>query len=172
MREYEKIKESLRIAGQIQPILVRELDDGTFELVNGYHRWEAMKELGYKQIEVKNLGKLDFDTAVSRALLTEDTKVPIDMIELAELMKKIVTPEKPLDYWAELLPYDADLIKSKIDLLDFDFDQYETEGEGVSLADLSYTFKFKDESGLAKVKDYFEQFPKEERGDALVKLLG
>ena len=147
------------------------MNDGNFEIINGFHRFEAMKELGSTEIEIKNLGKMDFDKAVSYALSTEDTKVPIDNIELAELMKKIVTPEKPLDYWASLLPYDSELIKSKIDLLEFDFEQYQEEGQGMDLSSLTYSFKFKDETGLAKVRDYFEQFPKEERGDALIQLL-
>lgn len=70
MEEFEKIKASIVVAGQILPVLVRELDGGKYEIINGYHRYEAMKELGYSTIEVKNLGKIDFDTAVSRALLT------------------------------------------------------------------------------------------------------
>lgn len=173
LKEYEKVKKSLQIAGQIQPIIVRELEDGNYEIINGYHRWEAMKELGYIEIEVKNLGKIDWDTAVSRALLTEDTKIPIDVIELAELMKKVVTPEKPAEYWANLLPYNAELIQAKIELLNFNFDQLgQDDGGEIDLANLSYTFKFSNETDLAKVKDYFEQFPKEGRGEALVKLLG
>lgn len=169
--EYEKIKQSLKVAGQIQPVLVRELEDGTFEIINGYHRWRAMQELGSTQIEVKNLGKIDFDTAVSRALLTEDTKIPIDAIELAELLKKIVSPDKPIDYWANILPYSSDLIKSKIDLLEYNFDKFNPEEGGVDLKDLAYVFKCKDEAQLAKIRDYFDQFPKEERIDALLAFL-
>jgi len=168
-REFEKIKKSLEKLGQVDPILVREIGRDEYEIVNGYHRWEAMKELGYKTCEIKSLGKIDFDMAVSHALMTEDTKIPIDNIELAELTKKLVTPEKPIEYWANLLPYDAEIIKSRIELLDFDFSQYDEEGP--SLTNLTYIFKFSDEAGLAKIKDYFEQFPKDERGQALVDLI-
>jgi uncharacterized ParB-like nuclease family protein len=170
-KEFEKIKESIKIAGQIQPVIVRELDDGKYEIINGYHRWSAMKELGSEEIEIKNLGKIDFDIAISRALLTEDTKVPVDAIELANLMKELVTDEKPIEYWQELLPYTGEVIKSKIDLLDFDFTQYDEESEGVSLKNLTYSFKFEDEEELTKIKDYFSQFEKDERGKELLSLI-
>ena len=170
-KEYEKIKNSLRIAGQISPVIVRELEDGTYEIINGYHRWEAMKELGYTEIEIKNLGKIDFDLAVSRALLTEDTKVPIDNIELAELLKRVVTLEKTVEYWADILPYEPETIQAKIDMVNFDFAQYNSEHTQADMTNLSYTFKFKDEVELAKVRDYFGQFPDNERGQALLDFL-
>lgn len=146
--EFEKIKESLQKVGQIQPVLVRELADGTYEIINGYHRHRAMTELGFSQIEIKNLGKIDFDTAVSRALLTEETKVPIDNVELSHLLKSIVTPEKPIEYWAEILPYTPNLIQQKIEMVDFDFGAYnnnddEDEEEKSPLID--FNFKVSDE---------------------------
>lgn len=170
--EFDKVKKSLQKFGQLQPIIVRQLDDEIYEIVNGYHRFEAMKELGYTEIEVKDLGKIDFDQAVAIALQTEDTKIPIDNVELASLINTLVTEEKPIEYWSELLPYDAELIKSKIELINFDFSQYEKEQQGASLSDLTYSFKCKDESELAKIKDYFDQFPEEERSQALFQLIG
>jgi hypothetical protein len=57
-------------------------------------------------------------------------------------------------------------------MLEFNFDQYGKEGnEGANLEKLEYVFKFKDEVDLAKVKDYFEQYPKEERGEELARLI-
>lgn len=140
-KEFEKIKESLELAGQIQPLIVRELESGKYEIINGYHRWRAMQELGYKKIEIKNLGKIDFDTAVSRALLTEDTKIPIDGIELSALIKKLVTPDKSIDYWASLLPYTSEVIQEKIDLINFDFNQFDNENEEVEDGAVNFNFK-------------------------------
>jgi len=146
--EYEKIKESIQKVGQIQPILVREIGKDRYEIINGFHRWSAMKELGFSQVEIKNLGKLTFDEALSRALLTEDTKVPIDKVELGKLFKEIVTIEKPIEYWADLLPYTPDLIKQQVELLDFDPDMYESEGGegsgGEEDKELKFFFKLDD----------------------------
>lgn len=173
-KEFEKLKESLKLAGQIQPVIVREVEnEGNvwYEIVNGYHRWEAMREMGYEKVEIKNLGKIDFDTAVSRALLTEDIKVPIDSLELAGLMKDLVTDEKPAGYWAELLPYDQELIESKLELLDFDFNEYDDKGDSDSESNLNYTFKFKNKEELAKVKAFFSTYEKDEQSDVLYNMV-
>jgi len=170
-KEFEKIKQSLSRHGQVDPVLVRELEDGTFEIVNGFHRYEAMKELGATEIEVKNLGKIDFDKAVAYALSTEATKVPIDDVELAALMKRLVTEEKGTGYWAELLPYEAELLQSKIDLLDFDVSQFDKEGEGDSGA-FNYQFKFDNNDDLMKVEDYFDDHSQEEKNKMLLDLIG
>jgi len=149
--EYQKIKDSLEKFGQVDPVIVRTLDEGEYkgeyEIINGFHRHRAMKELGSQEIEIKDLGVIDFDTAVAIALQTEDTKIPIDNIELAGLMKELVTEDKDTDYWAKLLPYNAEIIQSKIDLIDFDFEQFNNEQEegGGEIDNSSFSFKIKDE---------------------------
>lgn len=131
-KEYSKIKGSLCAFGQIEPILVRELEDGKFfayEIINGCHTWHAMKELDYKEVEIKNVGKIDRDTAISMTLYIDDAKISVDNIELAQLLKNIVTTDKSIEHWAKLLPYSVEFIKSKIDLINFDFSQYDEEEE-------------------------------------------
>jgi len=119
---FEKIKKSLELHGQIDPILVRELDDGTFEIINGFHRWSAANELGADKIEIKNLGKISRNDAIKKALSTEDIKVEIDEIEKAKLIKELVTEDDTLG-----LPYTDEEITNFVDLLEFDFDQFENE---------------------------------------------
>jgi len=148
-KEFEKVKDSIKVAGQILPLIVRELENGKYEIINGYHRWRAMKALGYSKIEIKNLGKIDFDTAVSRALLTEDTKIPINNIGLSILIKKLVTTEKPISYWEPLLPYTQEVIKNKIDLITFNSD--ELDNESVETDDEEVSFRFKLNTNNAEV---------------------
>lgn len=171
LAEFEKIKRSIEVAGQIQPVLVRELEDGTYEIINGFHRYSAMTELGYKQIEIKNLGKLDFETAVSRALLTEDTKVPIDNLELAGLMKKVVTEEKPAEYWAKLLPYTPEVIKQKIELVDFDFAQYDEAGtDGKIPEDDDAKFSFRIPADGADICNEALELAHEDKNSAFIEI--
>jgi ParB-like chromosome segregation protein Spo0J/NADH:ubiquinone oxidoreductase subunit E len=40
---------SIKLAGNLQPIVVRSLDDGRYELVLGERRLKAMQQLGYKE---------------------------------------------------------------------------------------------------------------------------
>jgi ParB family chromosome partitioning protein len=46
----EELKASIRTHGFRVPIILRQLPDGRFELVDGQNRIEAMKELGYTKI--------------------------------------------------------------------------------------------------------------------------
>jgi sulfiredoxin len=46
-----ELSESMKAAGQLQPILVSEqLSDGSYEVVSGNHRFEACKRLGWQTI--------------------------------------------------------------------------------------------------------------------------
>jgi len=118
--EFNRIKNSLYHHGQLDPIQVRELKDGKYEIVNGYHRWLAMKELGMKKVEIKNLGKISRKEAIKIALSLEETKIPLDVLEVAELVKN-------LKKIGEGLPYSMEEIQNKISLLEFDFDKFKEE---------------------------------------------
>ena len=48
----EELADSIRINGVIQPIIVRRLDNGTFELIAGERRWRAAQIVGLKKIPV------------------------------------------------------------------------------------------------------------------------
>lgn len=50
-QEFVSLKESLKSYGQDKPIQVWEVKDG-YEILGGYHTWKAMKEVGFKEIEV------------------------------------------------------------------------------------------------------------------------
>jgi len=51
--EVEDLAESIRRGIQIEPIIVRRLDDGSYELISGYMRLNALKRLGYRTVEAK-----------------------------------------------------------------------------------------------------------------------
>jgi len=125
-KEYEKIKDSIRIHGQVDPILVRQLEDvDKYEIVNGFHRWTAMKELDFKEVEVKNLGVISREQAIKMALSTEDTKIPLDIIEVAQLVKHL----KEIGDDMMGLPYSLEEMEQKIELLGFDWDSLEPKEE-------------------------------------------
>lgn len=121
--QYEKIKESLRYHGQIDPVLIREIENGLYEIINGFHRWKAMKELKFEKVEIKNLGKISRQEAIKKALSTEEPRIPLDVIETAKLLKEIKESEAGL----EGLPYLEQEIKEKIELLEFDWNTFENE---------------------------------------------
>lgn len=48
--EYRELRDSIKAHGLWQPILVRPASDGTFEVVDGFYRYNCCKELRYKTI--------------------------------------------------------------------------------------------------------------------------
>jgi len=48
--------------------------------------------------------------------LAQQLNVPISAVELASLVGKLVTDEKPKEYWAELLPYSVEKIETQMKL--------------------------------------------------------
>ena len=73
----------------MMPITVRETENGIYEIIDGYHRYQACKELGYTKLLVNNLGKIKDEVAKSLTILFERAKVEPNSIMEAELLKNI-----------------------------------------------------------------------------------
>lgn len=69
-----KLEENIRRNGQIENIIVRELDDGTFEVVNGNHRLDVMRRLEFENVYCYNLGSVGLPEAQRIAIETNETK--------------------------------------------------------------------------------------------------
>lgn len=48
--DYQELKESIRINGIYEPILVREIEDNKYEIINGHNRVKCARELGIEKI--------------------------------------------------------------------------------------------------------------------------
>lgn len=110
---FEKLKQSLTKHGAFKPIVVRELADGTLEILGGYHRNEAVKELGWEEVPVLNLGKVSEDRAKEIGLIDntrygEDDKELLDKL-LAEMDLDSLDATLPDGELFELTPEDTEL---------------------------------------------------------------
>ena len=47
---FAKLVRNIERTGRYEPLVVRPKDDG-FQIINGHHRWRALRELGYKSVE-------------------------------------------------------------------------------------------------------------------------
>ncbi len=58
-RSEEHILSSIRQFGQISPIIVNQVDNRSYEIVDGFKRYRALKKIGKEKLEVKllNLGR-------------------------------------------------------------------------------------------------------------------
>lgn len=125
----DQLKKSIKVHGQIQPVKVREIKKG-YEIIDGFHTWIAMKELGEKKIEIKNLGKISYEKAVGICLSVENIKNPIDEIEEASLIKSLNEVQGiKLEEIAELTPFSVEEIETKIELINFDWNNFKQSQE-------------------------------------------
>jgi len=120
----EKLKENIKRNGQIENIIVREVDDDKFEVVNGNHRLDVLSDLNYKKVHCYNLGKINKAQAIRIAIETNETKFESDSIALAERIKEI---SKHFNDLPLTMPYTEQEIENFKTLTDFDWNQYDTE---------------------------------------------
>lgn len=83
-----KLEESIRRNGIFRPIIVRELDDGTLEVIAGEHTTRAAIALGYEEIDVYNLGGISEARAKEISVIDNQQYGSEDAFELAALLKE------------------------------------------------------------------------------------
>ncbi|MDC7300441.1 nucleoid occlusion protein, partial [Agathobacter ruminis] len=83
------LSRTIHIHGIIQPIVVREFEDGQFEIIAGERRWRAMNKLGWDEVPaiVKNMS--DTETA-SIALIENLQREELSPIEEAVAYGKLL----------------------------------------------------------------------------------
>lgn len=125
----EKLKNNIKRNGQIENIIIRELDTGYYEVVNGNHRFDALKALGFKDLMCFNLGKISLSQAQRIAIETNETKFDSDDVQLSKIIKDILQ-DFNIEDLVETMPYSENYLEDLAKLVDFDFDSLEDrEGE-------------------------------------------
>lgn len=83
-----KLEESIRRNGIFRPVVVRELEDGTLEVIAGEHTTRAAIELGFAEMDVYNLGPIDDVRAKEISVIDNQHYGHEDTFGLAELLKE------------------------------------------------------------------------------------
>jgi len=133
----EKLKENIKRNGQIENIIVRELETGFYEVVNGNHRLSVLKALNIEKAYSYNLGKISQAQAIRIAIETNETKFDTDSIALAERVKEL-TEEFDLKDLINTLPYSETEINNFSKLTDFDWEQYNDENSSDTFDDTEF----------------------------------
>lgn len=115
----KKLEESIRRNGIFRPVVVRELADGTLEVIAGEHTTRAAIELGMEQIDVYNLGPIDDLRAKEISVIDNQHYGHEDTFGLAELLKQF---EGNVE---DFLPISDDDLKSIFKASSIDFDSLE-----------------------------------------------
>lgn len=104
----DKLKEladDIKQNGLIQPIVVRKLDDGKYQIIAGERRYRAMKLLGQKQIRAI-IGTYDDYAAMSENIKRDDLK----FWEISEFIARQMEKGEKQSVIAKKLGYDKSLI--------------------------------------------------------------
>lgn len=117
----QQLVNNMRLNGQVENIIVRDLGNGSFEIVNGNHRYEAFKELGYTNIIVCDLGLITLAQAKMCAYVTNETRFQNDEGLLFRILKDI-SSEISFEELTKIAPVDELLLKHQIESLDFNFE--------------------------------------------------
>ncbi|MFU9046331.1 ParB/RepB/Spo0J family partition protein [Acinetobacter tibetensis] len=84
-----KLEESIKRYGMFKPVIVRELLDGTLQIIGGEHRAEVAQRLGLTSIPIVNLGILDDRKAKEISLVDNGRFGEDDSFKLAEILESL-----------------------------------------------------------------------------------
>lgn len=91
--ELEELSRSIKKDGLLQPILVRSMADGTYQIVAGERRWQASKLAGLEKVPVRIIDA-DDDKALELALIENIQRSDLNPIEEAYGYKRLMDHKK------------------------------------------------------------------------------
>src|SRR5207245_1186094 len=87
--ELEELANSVKVKGVLQPVLVRRLGDGGYELIAGERRWRAAKLAGLKKIPA--IVRLATDAeAMEMALIENLQRKDLNPLEAARAYQRLI----------------------------------------------------------------------------------
>ena len=117
-----KLVENIRRNGQLETIIVRELDENRYEVVNGNHRLAAFITLEAKEIAVCNVGKITDAAARRMAIETNETRFERNDLVFAERLTEIMQ-EFPASELLLTMPYTEEELQSALSVQTFDWQE-------------------------------------------------
>ena len=85
-----ELAESIKKQGLLQPLLVRELTDGRYEIIAGERRWRASCIAGLTEIPVI-LKQVDDETAMAMALVENLQREDLNAMDQARAMHRLIS---------------------------------------------------------------------------------
>lgn len=86
----EELASSIKQQGVLQPLIVRELSDGRYEIIAGERRWRASKLAGLKEVPVI-LKQVDDETAMAMALIENLQREDLNAMDQSKAMGRLVS---------------------------------------------------------------------------------
>src|SRR3989304_1158579 len=115
MQEFERIKRGIEIDGILIPLVVREVENEMYEIVDGEQRFAVYQDAGVKNVTVNNLGKISEVEAKAKAVNLEN-RVPLDYFKTSLLFEDIVNGQG-LEELLKMTSYSKEDIEHRLDAL-------------------------------------------------------
>ena len=125
-RLMRKLVSNFRRNGQLETVILREMPKGRYEMVNGNHRLDAMREIGDETVVGYNLGKVSEATARRVAVETNETKFASNDALLSKVINEILG-EYDADELVGTLPYTAAELDDLRKLHEFSLDNFRND---------------------------------------------
>lgn len=93
VEEMRSVIESIRRFGRIYPVIVRQLTEAVYEIIDGEHRWIAHCELDLETTMIKNLGYVPDEIAQELTLILNETRGEPNVQKLSFLVNEFVEKE-------------------------------------------------------------------------------
>ncbi len=112
---FAKLVRNIERTGRYEPLVVRPKGDG-FQIINGYHRWRALQELGYKSVDAVVWDIDDEETDILLATLNRlggsnvlDKKLTLlrrlnQRAEARDLAKRLPHTARQIERFAQMNP--------------------------------------------------------------------
>ncbi|PID45873.1 MAG: chromosome partitioning protein ParB [Proteobacteria bacterium] len=85
----QELAESIKTQGVIQPVVVRRLDDGRYELIAGERRWRAAQIAGLHELPAL-VRKISDQTAAAMSLIENIQREDLSPLEEAQAMNRLI----------------------------------------------------------------------------------
>lgn len=85
----EELAESIRQLGIVQPITLRKMEDGTYQIIAGERRWRASKKAGLQTIPAY-VRTADDEAVMQMALVENIQREDLNAIEVALAYQKLI----------------------------------------------------------------------------------
>ena len=92
-KEIEELSASIKSQGILQPIIVRRLEEGGYEIIAGERRWRAAQHAGMHDIDCI-IKKLDDEKLLEAALIENIQREDLNVIEEAKAYEQILNRKK------------------------------------------------------------------------------
>lgn len=125
----KKLIENIRKNGQIENIIVRELEKEIYEVVNGNHRVDALLSVGIEKVYCFNLGEISLEQAKRIAIETNETRFETDAFIISDIMKEL-SESFGISEIELTMPFTDDEINNMIKITDFVIEEEPVIDEG------------------------------------------